>query len=56
MNPDPRPTPAPVAPPAINYLKLTLSLMAVVLFAEFIDHWDDFKAGFTAGYNDAAGR
>lgn len=39
-------TPAPA--PTINYLKLTLSLMAAVVFHNIIENWDAFKAGFNA--------
>lgn len=56
MNPTPPApsTPPPATPaPAINYLKLTLSLMAVVLFWSFIEHWDDVKTGFMAGWRGA---
>lgn len=48
------PTPDDQPPVAtINYLKLTLSLMTVVFFWEFIEHWPEFKAGFRDGYHSA---
>ena len=41
----------PVA--TINYQKLMRSLMVVVSFFEFIEHWPEFKAGFRDGYHSA---
>lgn len=53
MNPESS-TPTDRPPVAgINYLKLTLSLMAVVLFWHLIEHWDDAKAGFLDGFQAA---
>lgn len=53
MNPDSRPTPPAVVLPAINYLKLTLSLLAVVMFHHLLENWADFKAGLIGGWHHA---
>ena len=51
MNPDPRPSSDRAPAPAINYFKLTLCLLAAIAFWQVVEHWDDFKAGYTAGYH-----
>ena len=53
MNPAPHAPVPPPAAPAIKYLKLSLSLMAVVFFWSLILHWDSFKAGFMDGLRGA---